>query len=446
MRLGSLFSGIGGIDLGFQRAGFEIAWQVEIDKACRSVLARHWPDVPRFGDIREVGKKQLSKVDVIAGGFPCQDLSVAGRRGGIVGERSGLYFEMVRIIDELRPGYFVWENVPGLLSSYTALNPPPDNPADGDRWDLAERSCFEAVLTAIHGIGFSGCWRSLDAQFFGVPQRRERVFGVFARGRSGAEHCAEILSLTTSLQGHPPSRQETGQAVAATLRGRSSSRGVSEPGRGGEDDSNLVAFNWQAGGSEAMIGGKSDLVSAISCHQTPAIAHLAPALRGSGVGTERAGDTRGQDCVVVANEDGTGRGTPIVACDTYNLTVGGDVAASMTCESGSHASGSKVITPFAFQTRIARNGRGQPKETCDALTSAEGGSHADSKPHVATMQGVRRLTPRECERLQGLPDDWTRWLADGREQKDGPRYKQIGNGVAVPCLEWIARRILEATA
>jgi len=98
--------------------------------------------------------------------------------------------------------------------------------------------------------------------------------------------------------------------------------------------------------------------------------------------------------------------------------------------------------PFAFQTRIARNGRGQPKDTVDALTSAEGGSHADSKPHVAVSQGVRRLTPRECERLQGLPDDWTRYDADGNELKDGPRYRMIGNGVAVPCLEWIARRII----
>lgn len=94
-----------------------------------------------------------------------------------------------------------------------------------------------------------------------------------------------------------------------------------------------------------------------------------------------------------------------------------------------------------FQTRIARNGRGQPKETVDALISSDGGTHADSKPHVAGSFGVRRLTPLECERLQGLPDDWTRYAADGKEISDSARYRMIGNGVAVPCVEWIARRI-----
>lgn len=480
MTLGSLFSGIGGIDLAFERAGFAVAWQVEIDRQARSVLARHWPDVPKFDDVREVGKKQLSKVDVIAGGFPCQDLSVAGKRGGIVGERSGLYFEMVRIVHELRPSFFVWENVPGLLSSYTALNPPPDNPIDGSKWDLAERSCFEAVLAALHRIGFSGCWRSLDAQFFGVPQRRERVFGVFARGRSGAERCAEILSLSNGVSRHSQASREAGQSVAATIRGRSSSRGVSAPGRGGEGDVNIFPCLRTNQWNNSDPGMEASMMV------------LAPALRASGVGTERAGDTRGQDCVPAfipelspalkardgkgPSSDGDGDGAPLVAC-------------TLPASEGGVSSGMHPVIAFAQnerdevrdlngiagalagqpgmkqQTFIAHTlssegadasedgtGRGTPlaKEsqsgtrTGDVHATLDSNKGSRRQEGVMLSQGVRRLTPRECERLQGLPDDWTRWDADGKEIKDGPRYRMIGNGVAVPCVEWIARRIMAA--
>lgn len=431
MRLGSLFSGIGGIDLGFERAGFEIAWQVEIDSAARSVLSKHWPDVPKFEDVRQVGKSNLPRVDVIAGGFPCQDLSVAGKRNGIIGERSGLYFEMVRIIHELRPSFFVWENVPGLLSSYTAVNPPPADPPcmgagfeSAGRWLLEERSCFEAVLAALHRIGFSGCWRSLDAQFFGVPQRRERVFGVFARGRSGAERCAEILSLADGMCRNTSPRRQAGQSVAVALRSRSASRGVSAPGRGGEDDKNIV---------------------------------IAPTVRASGVGTERAGDTRGQDCLIVGSVSAKwskGSGGP-AGGECYNL-----VAHTLTAHEGLHDNCGQNFIAHTLSSEGAdasEDGTGKGTQLCIAFKESQSGtrtgdihatldSNKGSRRQEGVMlpQGVRRLTPRECERLQGLPDDWTRWLADGREQKDGPRYKQIGNGVAVPVLEWIASRIPEA--
>ena len=117
MKFGSLFAGIGGIDLGLERAGMECAWQVEIDPFCRKVLAKHWPDVPKFEDVREVGAHNLPPVDVIAGGFPCQDISLAGKGAGIAeGTRSGLWFEYRRIICELRPRYVFIENVPALLA------------------------------------------------------------------------------------------------------------------------------------------------------------------------------------------------------------------------------------------------------------------------------------------------------------------------------------------
>lgn len=114
---GSLFAGVGGFDLGLARAGIEVQWQVEVDEQCRAVLARHWPDVPRLGDVRDVGPADVGAVDILCGGFPCQDLSVAGRGAGLDGERSGLWHEFLRLADTLAPRWVLVENVPGLLSN-----------------------------------------------------------------------------------------------------------------------------------------------------------------------------------------------------------------------------------------------------------------------------------------------------------------------------------------
>lgn len=320
MRFGSLFAGAGGFDLGFEAAGLTCAFQVEIDKTANEVLANRWPDVPKFTDVREVGSSNLPGCDVLVGGFPCQDLSVAGKRGGLEGgTRSGLFYELARIACELRPRFVVWENVPGLLSS--------DNGRD-----------FARVLRHLGDCGFHGGWRVLDARFFGVAQRRRRVFGVFARGRSGAESCAEILALREGVRGHSAAGGKAGEGVAG---------------------------------------------------------RLAQCLRASGVGTERAGD-----------------GTP--------------------------------LTTYAIQERAVSenldNGPGGKGYQPDIAYTLEARHHVQAS---ASAFGVRRLTPRECERLQGWPDDHTRYRADGSEIADGPRYRMIGNGVASPCAHWLARRLLQ---
>lgn len=164
---GSLFSGIGGFDLGFEQAGIETIWQVEIDKKCNKVLARHWPDVRRYKDVRDVGKQNLSAVDIICGGFPCQDVSVAGKRKGLSRGRSGLWFEFSRIIKELSPQWIIIENVPGLLLSNRGRD-------------------FAVILQELVKLRYGVCWRVLDAKYFGVPQRRRRVFiiGSLGNGRS----------------------------------------------------------------------------------------------------------------------------------------------------------------------------------------------------------------------------------------------------------------------
>ena len=181
LTVGSLFSGIGGFDLGFERAGFEIKWQVEIDPFCRQVLAKHWPNVRRYEDVRSVGA-ELEYVDVLCGGFPCQDISSAGKRVGIEGPRSSLWREMRRLVGELRPRYVVVENVADLLIR-----------GIGD------------VLGDLAGLGYDAEWTTLSACRFGAPHTRERVFIVAYpdRRERGASrpHQAQTAPANVSLDG-----------------------------------------------------------------------------------------------------------------------------------------------------------------------------------------------------------------------------------------------------
>jgi DNA (cytosine-5)-methyltransferase 1 len=159
----SLFAGVGGFDLALERAGVKVVASVEWDKKAQEVLRRHFPSSTIFGDISGVTGEQLiqagfnPKRGIITGGFPCQDLSVAGKRAGLQGSRSGLFWEIVRLLTETKAENFILENVPGLLSS-------------NDGRDMA------TVITALDDIGFDVAWRVCDAQFYGVPQRRRRVF------------------------------------------------------------------------------------------------------------------------------------------------------------------------------------------------------------------------------------------------------------------------------
>jgi DNA (cytosine-5)-methyltransferase 1 len=163
VNVGSLFAGIGGFDLGLERAGMRVDWQVELDPYCRAVLARHFPEAERFEDVRVVGAEELCPVDLICGGFPCQDLSPAGRGAGIDGARSGLWAELARIVRELRPRYVVVENVPALLTG------------KGKRW---ERAPVGRVLGDLAEAGYDAEWACLSAREFGAPHLRKRVWVV----------------------------------------------------------------------------------------------------------------------------------------------------------------------------------------------------------------------------------------------------------------------------
>lgn len=183
LTLGSLFAGIGGFDLGFEKAGWKTKWQVEIDPINRAVLADRFPHAEQFADIRECGAANLSAVSCITAGFPCQDVSMSGTRRkefrGLRGEKTGLFFEAIRIIQEIQPAWVVLENVPGLLIANDGRD-------------------FETVLRTLADCGYVGFWRVLDAQYFGSPQRRRRVFLVGGFGRFPSY---ELLANASPVEG-----------------------------------------------------------------------------------------------------------------------------------------------------------------------------------------------------------------------------------------------------
>jgi DNA (cytosine-5)-methyltransferase 1 len=403
LTVGSLFTGIGGFDLGFERAGLQLAWQVEIDGQCNTILAYHCPDATRFGDVRDVGRHELKTVDVICGGFPCQDLSIAGKREGLAGKRSRLWFEFHRIVAEIRPRWVVIENVDGLLSSG------PKYPNDST---ITRKGVdFAIILAGLVGwiptipdggwrnSGFARgrpgyynvAWRVLDAQYFGVAQRRRRVFIV---GSLGDGSCAEILFESKSRAWDPSPSRAAGQNVAAPVKASPPSRrnGGSSPTPG-----DFIVFNWQSGGDVRLNVSRSR-TSALQARQTPAVAY---ALTSSPFGyrNEPFSDT-------------------LVRCNALTASGGSD--------DNDAQGGRLVVGPLAAHSK--RHGH--------AMTTQQA---AEAGHLLARKVGVRRLTPTECERLQGFPDGWT--AING--MSDSARYRMLGNAVCVPVAKWIGQRIAQ---
>lgn len=503
--VGSLFAGIGGFDLGLGRAGFTMAWQVELDPFCRRVLAARWPGVDRSGDIRAFGmgraqhgeavrgdiagriegggpQRDQQPIDLFVGGFPCQDLSVAGKRAGLGGERSGLFWEIVRIAKAPRPTWGLFENVPGLVSSHRGR-------------DMALvikglRECWPVVG-----------WRILDSRYFGVAQRRRRVFFVCGPTEAGV---AQVLALGEGGAGDLAAGGEAGADIAhAVAAGAGGSKFGS--GRDGQDDNVVTALRHLGSGGHALTGEGHD-----------------------------------------ASEDGTGRGTPLIAFDTTQITSKlnysnpqpGDPCHPLA--EGAHAplliSGRDDASPSETDARtllhrvrdavgaeaFAEWGAGildplqPPSVLQSSLHGGELRSAADqvrawlddgpssraedgaARPLYALWQAeclrrapqewrlagqlagelgaylsrvsspralgraqsqssVRRLTPVEAERLQGFPDGWT-CLCQPLEAyaqdpdsvalrcicPDSPRYRALGNAVTVNVVEWIGRRLMTA--
>ena len=341
MIFGSVCSGIEAASAAWEPLGYQSAFFSEIEPFPCSVLAHHYPGTPNHGDMTKLKEWPDANINVLVGGTPCQSFSVAGLRKGLDDPRGNLMLTFGAIAAKYRPTWLVWENVPGVLSS------------NGGR-------DFGSFLGLLGELGYGFAYRILDAQYFGVAQRRRRVFVVAYLG--DWRPAAAVLFERHSLSGNTAPSREAREETAGTLASRTGGGGF-------------------PGSDEAMSG------------------YLQP------------------------------------------------VAFPSTLSSTQHASAENIAPSMGAknQTAVAFTTEQTPKfnEEC-ALTltkqSPTGGGQIQS---IMQAMQVRRLTPRECERLQGFPDDYTQVPHRGKPAADGPRYKALGNSMAVPVMSWIGRRIAE---
>jgi len=421
---GSVCSGMEAATLAWSPLGWRCAFVSEIEKAPCALLKERFPDVPNFGDMTKFEDWPDVAIDLLAGGTPCQSFSVAGLRRGLTDPRGSLMLTYGAIAKRYRPTWLFWENVPGVLSS------------NGGR-------DFGAFLGMLAELGYGFAYRVLDAQFFGLAQRRKRVFVVGYLGDWRPP--AAVLFESASLRGDPPPRREPGQRPAPTIAART--KGGGGLGTDFDCDGGLIPEIARAlTAHPARIDGESETF----------VTH---ALRADGFD---------------ASEDGTGRGTPLVpvAFDTTQITSvtnrsqprPGEPCHPVTAEghapaiafqtSGNCGAWETGDITGALDTNTDPNSHvlcfsskdhgadvGEIAPTLRAMGHAESHANAGGQLAVAAGYAVRRLTPRECERLQGAPDDHTLITYRGKPAADGPRYKMIGNSWAVPCVRWIGERI-----
>lgn len=500
----SIFSGVEAASLAWEPLGWEPVAFSEIEPFPCAVLAERWPDVPNLGDITKINWKEEinGAIDLVVGGSPCQSFSVAGKREGLEGA-SGLMFEYIRCVQELRPRWFLWENVPGALTS-----------EDG--------GAFGQLLSEMDELGYGLAWRVLDAQFFGVAQRRRRLFLV---GHLGAESPAEVLFEPDCLSGNPQSSREKRKELTRRA-GRSAA---------------CAGFKYSAAPRANTIGYAEEQANTLTADwHAPAVFPL-PNMAMSQYGTEIAGcltargdsspcADRGQNIVCMTGTqahchisdeiagcltahmgkddapvvvDSANRKNPVpapfgFAQNTRNEvrivgdgTVCGALAAgpgmkqtTFVCTGGTYPINEQIATrdkKLGRGTGLGIGADGNPAFTLLAnhmhMVAASCGSDpiamGDLNAHTAICRNVcptlkcggdgamvaaenegesvgantmlvRRLTPLECERLQGFPDGHTLigWKGKPAEEcPDGPRYKAIGNSMAVPVMRWIGERI-----
>ena len=402
MKVGSLFSGVGGFDLGLERSGHEIVWQVEYDKQARSILRKHWPDVKIYNDVQQVGGKDgeagrdvLEEVDLICGGFPCQDLSVAGHRRGLDGSKSGLWYEFHRILEECRPKYCLVENVPGLFSSNKGRD-------------------MEVLVRGLEELGYQWQYRILDSQYFGVPQRRRRVFIVGYLGE-GCQH--QVLLESESLPWHPATSREEGQGSARDA-------GCSD------EDSGRTLYRGEGFSSYR----EDDLAAPLRASQAKQADTDLVVARCTGYAKYKMEDEmKASSPLRARHNEATDL---VVAFQPGNLTrkAGANPSSEVFPTLGAATLGDQA-------PHVATHQRVAPTlNSSGAGTSRPGGQGAEPGFYISS-DAPRRLTPRECERLQGFPDDWTRLDDTGNEMADGPRYRMMGNAVTVNVAEFIGAQL-----
>ena len=378
----SVCSGIEAATVAWHHMGWKPVGFSEIEKFPSQVLAHHYPQVPNFGDMTKYKEWNINDtVGLLVGGTPCQSFSVAGLRKGLEDPRGNLALTYVGILDHFRPKWFVWENVPGVLSSNKGRD-------------------FATFLTALGIIGYGWSYRVLDAQYFGVAQRRRRVFVVGHLGdwRPTAEVLFESESLSRNNKPSRKKREETARSfipsVASTLQTTCNDYSRA-------DGFNMIAYEWHNQDSRIK---PVEVAATLSCNAGGREGHLVQnvySLQGSGVTSQNGnGNTINENISFTLN----------------NTDVHG------------------VAVPISWDAEL------NPNEN-KIGTLIRGGQGARLEGVMQTNMSVRRLTPVECERLQGFPDGYTDIKPNGKETPDGHRYKALGNSMAVPVMRWIGERI-----
>jgi len=464
----SVCSGIEAATAAWHSLGWNPVAFSEIEPFPCKVLAHHYPVVPNHGDMTKFKEwPDYANLDVLVGGTPCQSFSVAGLRKGLDDPRGNLMLTYLAIADRYKPKWLLWENVPGVLSSWTGPTPPSDL-EPGQRWDSEETSDFGCLLEGLAELGYGFAYRILDAQFvrtdghpYAVPQRRRRVFVVGCLG--SWQRAAAVLFDTESLRGNPPPSREKGKEVAGTIASRTTACG----GLGTEFDlagglqavardvsptltkkfggaSNqwapyneadhllpVVCMAHGQGGAEITEG----YAPTLNCNHEQPIALVGNTINrkphngGNGTGFDESGamyTLTNTDVHAVCLPINTQIATRHEAMgDGTGMGIGADGDAAYTLQAAhSHA--------VAFRTNAA----GQINEQ-DGISASLGTQTDPCAQFLQQKMQVRRLTPLECERLQGFPDNYTNIPG----ASDSARYKALGNSMAVNVMQLIGQRI-----
>jgi DNA (cytosine-5)-methyltransferase 1 len=433
MRYLSVCAGIEAATVAWHNLGWEAAAYSEIEPFPSGVLAHHYPTVPNVGDMTKFKEWDIGTIDLLVGGTPCQSFSVAGLRKGLEDPRGNLALVYCGILDRFKPKWFIWENVPGVLSSSGGRD-------------------FGSFLGAVAELGYGFAYRVLDAQYFGVAQRRRRVFVVGCLG--DWRSAAEVLFESESLRRDSAPSREKGQEVAGTIAARFGiSRNNHEEcvaqtlqarvGQGGFDletetpiiMSTLCASDATKWGSNQWVDeGKAVLHSIALAENTIG---RQPQNGGNGDGFTVGGP------MYTLNATGVhGVAQPI----PYGV---GELPDTAHClRSGASKADKHESTTYIAQPTILMDQGGSVMSVLEDGTvgTLRRETHGH-EPVVMQQMAVRRLTPVECERLQGFPDNYTNipWR-NKPESPDGPRYKSLGNSMAVPVMKWIGERINQMEA
>ena len=377
----SVCSGIEAATVAWHHMGWKPVGFSEIEKFPSQVLSHHYPKVTNFGDMTKYKEWKLDdSIGLLVGGTPCQSFSVAGLRKGLDDPRGNLALTYVGILDKFRPKWCIWENVPGVLSSGRGRD-------------------FGAFLGALGELGYGWAYRVLDAQNFGVAQRRRRVFVVGCLG--GWESAAKVLFESESLSGNiKQSRKKREETSTDFIPSIANCLETTCNDYSRADGFNMIAYEWHNQDSRIK---PVEIAATLNCNAGGREGHLVQNIPLAMQGNLIERDAGGPNGIGVSDSNTmytlTKTDIHAVFCDTYNGTIQGNVAATMTADmAGSTHSGPKIMKNMA----------------------------------------VRRLTEVECERLQGFPDNYT----NIRENcPSGARYKALGNSMAVPVMRWIGERI-----